>query len=189
MSDVTRLLGALGQDGDAAAERLLPIVYEELRRLASRHMASQPEGHTLQATALVHEAYLRLTASGEGSWKDRTHFFRAAAQAMRQVLIENARRRASQKRGWGKLERVDLHNLNLATDANDPTLLVVHEALDRLATVAPDKAELVKLRFFIGLGNEECAQVLDVSEATVKRHWEFSRAWLIREIRQLQNDA
>lgn len=187
MNEATQLLEAIGKGDDAAAGRLLPMVYEELRRLAAYHMAAQPGGHTLQATALVHEAYLRMTGTREASWENRAHFFRAAAQAMRQVLIENARRKASQKRGGGNLERVDLHDLNLASDANDETLLVVHEALDRLAQCAPIKAELVKLRFFIGLSNEECGQVLRISEATVKRYWEFSRAWLLREIRHMQN--
>ena len=188
MSEVTQLLAAIEQGDESAAEKLLPIVYEELRRLAARHMASQDPGHTLQATALVHEAYLRIAGTKETSWKDRTHFFRAAAEAMRQILVDSARRKASQKRGGANLDRVDLHDLNLATEANDDTLLMVHEALERLSKTSPTKAELVKLRFFIGLNNEECARVLDVSEATVKRYWEFSRAWLLREIKQIQKE-
>src|SRR5262245_49030995 len=187
MSEVTQLLDSIEHGDDKAAEKLLPIVYEELRRLAASQMALQRPDHTLQATALVHEAYLRLVGNEGTSWNDRAHFFRAAAEAMRQVLIEHARRKACQKRGGSNLQRVDLQDLNLATETDDDTLLVVHEALDRFAATDPLKAELVKLRFFIGLSNEESAKVLRLSEATVKRHWEFARAWLLREITRLQS--
>lgn len=187
MSDVTVLLESLGQGDERAADRLLPVVYEELRRLAAAQMAQQRKDHTLQATALVHEAYLRLVGSSEGSWENRAHFFRTAAEAMRQILIEHARKRSSQKRGGGTLQRVELQDLNLATEANDDTLLLVHDALDRFGEQDPIKAELVKLRFFVGLSIEECANVLQVSEATVKRYWEFARAWLLREILRLQS--
>jgi len=182
VSDVTRILDRVQQGDPKAAEELLPVVYEELRKLAAAKMAQQPPGQTLQATALVHDAYLRLTGGVRDQWQDRAHFFRAAAEAMRCILIENARKKSRWKRG-GKLERVELEGLELAADTPPDTLLVVHEALDRLAAEDPPKAELVKLRFFIGLTNAEAAKVLGLSEPTVKRYWDFSRAWLLREIR------
>ena len=182
MSDVTRILDRVQQGDPQAAGELLPLVYEELRKLASAKMAQQPLGQTLQATALVHEAYLRLTGGVRDQWQDRTHFFRAAAEAMRCILIENARRKSRWKRG-GKLERVELEGLELAAETPPDTLLVVHEALDRFAAEDAAKAELVRLRFFIGLTNAEAAKVLGLSEPTVKRYWDFSRAWLLREIR------
>ena len=184
MSDVTRILDRAQQGDSKAAEELLPLVYEELRKLAAAKMAQQPPGQTLQATALVHEAYLRLTGGARDQWQDRTHFFRAAAEAMRCILIENARRKSRWKRG-GKLERVELEGLELATETPPDTLLVVQEALDRFAAEDASKAELVRLRFFIGLTNAEAAKVLGLSEPTVKRYWDFSRAWLLREIRVL----
>jgi RNA polymerase sigma factor (TIGR02999 family) len=165
-----------------AAEELLPLVYEELRRLAAAKMAQQSGGQTLQATALVHEAYLRLTGGVRDRWQDRAHFFRASAEAMRCILIENARKKSRWKRG-GRLERVDLDGLELAAETPPDTLLVVHEALERFAAEDGPKAELVRLRFFIGLTNAEAAKVLGLSEPTVKRYWDFSRAWLLREIR------
>jgi len=184
MSDVTQILDRVQQGDAKAAEELLPLVYEELRKLAAAKMAQQPPGQTLQATALVHEAYLRLTGGVRDQWQDRAHFFRAAAEAMRCILIENARKKSRWKRG-GRLERVELEGLELAADTPPDTLLVVHEALDRLAAVDPEKAELVKLRFFIGLTHAEAAKALGLSEATVKRAWDFSRAWLLREIRAI----
>ena len=165
-----------------AADELLPLVYEELRRLAAAKMAQQTPGQTLQATALVHEAYLRLTGGVRDRWQDRAHFFRASAEAMRCILIENARRKSRWKRG-GRLERVELEGLELAAETPPDTLLVVHEALERLAAEDAPKAELVKLRFFIGLTHAEAAKVLGLSEPTVKRYWDFARAWLLREIR------
>jgi RNA polymerase sigma factor (TIGR02999 family) len=182
MSDVTRILERVQQGDPKAAEDLLPVVYEELRKLAAAKMAQHPAGQTLQATALVHEAYLRLTGGVRDQWEDRTHFFRAAAEAMRCILIENARRKSRWKRG-GKLERVELEGLELAADTPPDTLLVVHEALERLAAEDASKAELVKLRFFVGLTHAEAAKVLGLSEPTVKRYWDFARAWLLREIR------
>ncbi len=182
MSDVTRILEAIEQGEPKAAEKLLPLVYEELRRLAAAKMAQQAPGQTLQATALVHEAYLRLTGGARDQWQDRAHFFRAAAEAMRCILIENARRKSRWKRG-GRLERVELEGLELAADTPPDTLLVVQEALERLAATDASMAELVKLRFFIGLTHREAAKVLGLSEPTVKRYWDFSRAWLLHEIR------
>ena len=182
MSDVTLILDRAQQGDPKAAEELLPLVYEELRSLAAAKMAQQTPGHTLQATALVHEAYLRLTGGLRDQWVDRAHFFRAAAEAMRCILIESARRKSRWKRG-GRLERVDLEGLELAADTPPDTLLVIHEALENLATEDASKAELVRLRFFIGLTNAEAAKVLGLSEPTVKRYWDFARAWLLREIR------
>lgn len=182
MSDVTQILDRAQQGDPKAAEELLPLVYEELRKLAAARMAHQSPGQTLQATALVHEAYLRLTGGARDQWQDRAHFFRAAAEAMRCILIENARRKSRWKRG-GRLERVELEGLELAAATPPDTLLVVQEALDRLAVEDAPKAELVRLRFFIGLTHAEVAQVLGQSEPTVKRHWDFARAWLLREIR------
>lgn len=184
MSAVTHVLEAIQQGDPKAAEELLPLVYAELRKLAAAKMAQQAPGQTLQATALVHEAYLRLTGGVRDQWQDRTHFFRAAAEAMRCILIENARRKSRWKRG-GRLERVALEGLELAADTPPDTLLVVQEALNRLAAEDAPKAELVKLRFFIGLTNAEAAQVLGFSEPTVKRYWEYARAWLLREIRSI----
>jgi RNA polymerase sigma factor (TIGR02999 family) len=182
MSDVTCILARARQGEPNAAQELLPLVYEELRRLAAAKMAQQAPGQTLQATALVHEAYLRLTGGGRDHWQDRAHFFRAAAEAMRCVLIENARSKSRWKRG-GRLERVELDGLELAADTPADTLLIVHEALEKFATEDATSAELVRLRFFIGLTNAEAAKVLGISEPTVKRYWDYSRAWLLREIR------
>jgi RNA polymerase sigma factor (TIGR02999 family) len=182
MSDVTRVLEAIGRGEPKAAEELLPLVYEELRRLAAARMSQQIPGQTLQATALVHEAYLRLTGGTRDQWQDRAHFFRAAAEAMRCILIENARKKSRWKRG-GQLERVDLQGLELASETPADTLLVVQEALERFEAQDASKAELVRLRYFIGLTHAEAAKVLGLSEPTVKRHWDFSRAWLLREIR------
>jgi RNA polymerase sigma factor (TIGR02999 family) len=184
MSDVTRILDRVRQGESQAAAELLPLVYAELRGLAAAKMAQQPPGHTLQPTALVHEAYLRLVRGSRDLWQDRVHFFRAAAEAMRCILIENARKKSRWKHG-GRHERVELHGLELAADTPPETLLLVHEALERLAAEDATKAELVKLRFFIGLTNAEAAKVLGLSEPTVKRYWEFARAWLLREIRAM----
>jgi RNA polymerase sigma factor (TIGR02999 family) len=184
MSQVTRILDRVHRGDAKAAEELLPLVYEELRKLASARMAEQPPGQTLQPTALVHEAFLRLTGGCRDRWQDRAHFFRAAAEAMRCILIDNARRKSRWKRG-GSLQRVELEGLELAADTPPDTLLVVHEALERLAAEDAPKAELVKLRFFIGLTNAEAAKVLGLSEPTVKRYWNYTRAWLLREIRAI----
>ncbi len=182
MSEVTRILNRVEQGEAQAANELLPLVYEELRRLAAAKMAHQLPGQTLQPTALVHEAFLRLTTGRQAQWQDRAHFFRAAAEAMRRILIDNARKKSRWKRG-GRLARVDLERLDLAAETPPDTLLVVQEALERLAEEDGPKAELVKLRFFGGLTHAEAAEVLGLSEPTVKRHWEYARAWLLREIR------
>jgi RNA polymerase sigma factor (TIGR02999 family) len=186
MPDVTQLLHAIHQGDPVAASELMPVVYEELRRLAAHRMAGQAPGQTLQATALVHEAWLRL-AGNAARWNDRAHFFRAAAEAMRRILIDAARSKGRQKRDGG--QRIELTSLDLATEAPPEVLLIVHEALGNLAAEDEVKAELVKLRFFTGLTLEEAASVLGLSEATAKRAWSFARAWLFREIKRLQEEA
>lgn len=184
MSDCTRLLDAIEQGDPTAAEELLPLVYQELRRLAASKMANESVNHTLQPTALVHEAWLRLTGNnGNASFANRAHFFAAAADAMRRILIERARRKLAQKRG-GERERVDLDKVEIATDADDGTLLLVTESLDKLAKENTRAAEIVKLRFYCGLTLEEAGQFLGVTERTAKRDWAFARAWLFDEMRQ-----
>ena len=169
------------------AEELLPLIYEELRRMATHRMAAQAPGQTLQATALVHEAWIRLHGEEGGQWNDRAHFFRAAAEAMRCILIDTARSKGRQKRDGG--QRIDFSSLDLAEDAQPEVLLILHEALGNLAALDAAKAELVKLRFFTGLTIEEAADVLGLSVATAKRSWSFARAWLFREIKRLQEEA
>jgi RNA polymerase sigma factor (TIGR02999 family) len=181
MSDVTQILDRLQQSDPWAAEELLPLVYGELRRLAAAKMALQPQGQTLQATELVHEAWLKLAGTPSPPFKDRQHFFRAAAEAMRQILIDRARARQRPKHGGGQV-RLDLEQVQIAADAPPEALLLVDEALTALVSTHPDKAELVKLRFYIGLSVAEAAQALGVSEKTVKRHWIHARAWLFQEI-------
>ncbi len=182
MSDVTRILDRAQQGDPHAAEELLPLVYEELRKLAAQKMAGEKPGQTLQPTALVHEAWLRLAGSGAKHWDNRGHFFAAAAEAMRRILIERARCKARLRRG-GQVERVALEHVSLALEDPDETVLAVHEALDRLAVADPLKAEVVKLRYFVGLDHAEIAQVLNLSEPTVRRHWSFARAWLYAELK------
>jgi RNA polymerase sigma factor (TIGR02999 family) len=162
-------------------EELVPLVYEQLRNLAAQKMAHEAPGQTLQATALVHEAWLRLGGDQQPAWENRAHFFAAAAEAMRRILIERARRRKALRHG-ADVRRVNLESVQEAMEADDDSLLAVHEALDRLARHDAEKAELVKLRFFAGLTIEEAARALGLSEATAKRHWTYARAWLYREI-------
>lgn len=165
------------------AAELLPAVYEELRRVAAHRLAQEPAGQTLQGTALVHEAWLRI-GGGEGTqFENRAHFFGAAAEAMRRILIDRARRKRALRHG-GARERVDVAEIDIASPAPDDELLAVSEVLDRLTAEQPLKGELVKLRYFVGLTIEETAQVLGISEATAKRHWTYARAWLYEEIRQ-----
>ena len=178
MSAVTLLL-TRAQHGDPnAARELLPLVYEELRKLAGVRMANETAGHTLQPTALVHEAWLRLTGNDLNvQFANRAHFFAAAAEAMRRILIDRARRKSAGKRG-GDWERINLDNVEVAIDADGDTLLLLNEALDKLAREEPKAAEIVKLRFFAGLTLEESGQLLGFTERTAKRHWAFARAWL-----------
>jgi RNA polymerase sigma factor (TIGR02999 family) len=184
VSEVTVLLEAARQGDARAAEQLLPLVYQELRRLAAAKMALEAPGQTLQATALVHEAWLRLTGDESRRWNDRTHFFAAAAEAMRRILVENARRKRAQRHGGGQ-QRVELDELTLAAP-NVDQLLAVDEALEKFAAQDKQKAELVKLRYFVGLTIEEAAEVLGISGTTAKRYWTYSRAWLFEEIRAQQ---
>jgi RNA polymerase sigma factor (TIGR02999 family) len=186
MSDVTRILDRANGGDRAAAAELLPVVYEELRRLATVKMGQQPPGQTLQATALVHDAWLRLTGSEQASWHDRQHFFRAAATAMRHILVDHARAKLRAKRGEGRAA-VSLDDVDLAVDAPPETLLLVDEALEALGREHPENAELVKLRYYVGLDVEETARVLGVSEKTIKRRWIHARAWLFREINRLKS--
>jgi RNA polymerase sigma factor (TIGR02999 family) len=183
VSDFTVTLQQIERGDAQAASRLLPLVYEELRRLAAQKMARENPGQTLQATALVHEAWLRLGGDRQAAWRNRAHFFAAAAEAMRRILIDNARRKNARRHG-GQAERVnlDLDSLELAAGMDDGQLLALNEALDGLAAHDTVKAELVKLRFFAGLTLAEAAKVLGLSEPTAKRYWAYARAWLYREI-------
>jgi RNA polymerase sigma factor (TIGR02999 family) len=182
MSDVTHILSAIEQGDPHAAEQLLLLVYDELRRLAAARLAQEEPGHTLQPTALVHEAYLRLVGGDESQrWQGAAHFFAAAAEAMRRVLVDHARRRKSQKRG-GKAERCSLEGLEAPAPASDDELLAVHEALERFQQRAPVHAELVKLRYFGGLTIAEAAQALGISITTANRYWEYARACLHQEL-------
>jgi RNA polymerase sigma factor (TIGR02999 family) len=181
MSEVTQILNAIEQGDPKAAGQLLPLVYDELRKLAACKMANEAPGQTLQPTALVHEAWLRL-GGGEGQdWDGRAHFFGAAAEAMRRILIENARRKRALRHGAGQ-PRLDVQQLEISAPAPDDQLLAVDEALTRLAALDQEKAELVKLRFFVGMTIEEAARVLGISEATAKRWWVYARAWLYAEV-------
>jgi RNA polymerase sigma factor (TIGR02999 family) len=182
MSPVTRILDTVQQGGSTAPEELLPLVYDELRKLAAQRLADEPMGQTLQPTALVHEAWLRLVDPPAQHWNSRGHFFAAAAEAMRRILVENARRKRRVKHG-GELERVDITTLDVAKASDDGQLLAVSEALDRLALHDPVGAELIKLRFFAGLPNVEAAKLLGLSERTAKRTWAYARGWLYEELK------
>ena len=183
MSEVTRILTAIEQGDQKASDQLLPLVYNELRRMAAYKMLHEPAGHTLQPTALVHEAWLQLVGSPAQSWQNRANFFGAAAEAMRRLLIARARRKSRQRRGAGA-EHLDVDQLEIASPAPDDQLLALNEALDRFAVQEPQQAELVKLRYFVGLKIDEAASILGISEATAKRWWAYSRAWLFQELRQ-----
>jgi RNA polymerase sigma factor (TIGR02999 family) len=181
MSDVTSILAAI-EDGDPKApKQLLPLVYDELRNLAAQRLARESPGQTLQATALVHEAYLRLIGAQPTSWNGRGHFFSAAAEAMRRILIENARRKQAEKHG-GNLRKVDLDGVDVPEDAPSEEIVAVDEALSKLAAEDPTKAELVKLRYFGGLSVEDAARVLGISRATADRYWAYARVWLYGEL-------
>ena len=183
MSDVTRILSAIEKGDPHAAEELLPLVYDELRKLAADRMAQERPGQTLQATALVHEAYLRLVDDKKAQhWDSRGHFFAAAAEAMRRILVESARKKKRLRHGGGR-QRVDLQEaVSLADSPQDDDLLALDEALTRLAAREPAKAELVKLRYFAGLSIDEAADLMHISRSTAKRYWAFARAWLLAEI-------
>ena len=182
MNEVTRILSAIEQSDPHAAEQLLPLVYDELRKLAAAKLAQEKPGQTLQATALVHEAYLRLVDRAQAQhWNSRRHFFAAAAEAMRRILIEQARRKRTERHG-GQLHRRSLDGLDLEQEAPPEDLLALDEDLNRLAAEHPEQAELVKLRYFAGLSIDDTARALGISPATVKRRWEFARVWLFREV-------
>ncbi len=184
MSDVTRILSAIENGDPQAADELLPLVYEELRKLATMRMARETPGHTLQPTALVHEAWLRLVGNKKTQWDGRAHFFGAAAEAMRRILVDRARRKNAIRHGAGQ-QRVDLQDANLAAPDDNEQLLAVNDALEKLAAQDKAKAELVKLRYFTGMTLEEAARILGISEPTAKRQWAFAKAWLHREINNL----
>ncbi len=184
MGDVIQVLERAEQGDPKAAEELLPLVYEELRKLAAARIAGEKPGQTLQATALVHEAWLRLAGAADAkAWNSRGHFFGAAAEAMRRILVDRARHKARVRHG-GRLEQVNLEQVTMATEDSDGTVLAIHEALEKLALESPQKAEIVKLRYFTGLEHAEIAAVLGISEPTVRRHWAYARSWLYAELRK-----
>jgi len=183
VSEVTRILDRVQQGERKAAEELLPLVYEELRKLAAHKMANEAPGQTLQPTALVHEAWLRLAGNETQRWDDRAHFFGAAAEAMRRILIERARRRLAAKRGGG-IQPLDVDVIEVPCPTlDDDGLLMINEALEKLAAVDPRKAELVKLRYFVGMSFEEASSALGITVPTAKQWWAYARAWLTVEIR------
>lgn len=182
MNDVTRILNSIQKGNAQAADELLTLVYDELRRLAAQRMSHEAAGHTLQPTALVHEAWLRLVGGQNQQWDGRGHFFAAAAEAMRRILIEKARSKHSLKRG-GTFKRVNLDDVDVAALADEETLLLINEVLEKLEKEDPDAAKVVKLRFFAGMTNDEAGQALGISARTAKRYWTFARAWLFQELR------
>ena len=182
MSEVTHVLNAIDQGDPKAAGQLLPLVYDELRKLAACKMANEAPGQTLQPTALVHEAWLRVAGSSDHTWDSRGHFFAAAAEAMRRILIENARRKKALRHGAGQA-RLDIQELEIAAPDPEEQILAIDEALNKLSALDQQKAELVKLRYFAGLTIEEAAAALGISEATAKRWWVYARAWLYAEVR------
>jgi RNA polymerase sigma factor (TIGR02999 family) len=181
MSEVTLILQGLGANDAGAMEKLLPLVYEELRHLAAARMARESAGHTLQPTALVHEAWLRLVGDGERSWKNRSYFFAAAAEAMRRILVEHARRKAQLKYGGGQ-ERLNIEEMELAEAEPDAKVLLVNAALERMETQHPERARIVVLKYFGGMTNKEVAETLGIGERSVDRHWVCAKTWLYKEI-------
>jgi len=181
MTDVTRILNSIERGDAEAINALLPAVYEELRQMADRKLSNEGPGHTLQATALVHEAYLRLVGSDGNAWSSRTYFFGAAAEAMRRILVEHARKKRSKKRG-GDRKRVDFMSADVMAEESPDDLIAMDEALTKFSQTDPLKAELVRLRFFAGLSFEQAAELLDISPATARRYWNYARAWLYGRI-------
>lgn len=182
MSEVTLILQAAGRGEGDKLEELLPVVYDELRNLAAARMARESAGHTLQPTALVHEAWLRMVGDEDRSWKNRAYFFAAAAEAMRRILIEHARRKARLKCGGGQ-ERLNIENLELSEAAPDEKMLMVNEALEILEKEHPERGRVVVLKYFGGMTNKEVAEILDIGERSVVRHWICAKAWLFHKIR------
>jgi RNA polymerase sigma factor (TIGR02999 family) len=185
LNDVTQILSRIESGDPAASEQLLPLVYEELRNLASQRIAQEKPGQTLQATALVHEAYVRLVDGAAQRWDNRGHFFAAAAEAMRRILVENARRKGRKKHG-GDAQRVELDESDLATTLPDERLLAIDEALDQLAKEDPQAAELVKLRFFAGFSITEAAEILGMSRSNAYAQWAYARAWLQSKVERTE---
>jgi len=183
MADVTRILNAIEQGDTQATEELLPVIYDELRLLAAQKLAREKPGQTLQATALVHEAYIRLVGTEDQGWDNKGHFFKAAAEAMRRILIENARRKKSPKYG-GNRSKIDLNEAILVVGdrVHSETMIALDEALEKLSKRDKTKADVVELRYFAGLTSEQAAKILKISPTTAKRYWIYSRAWLLREI-------
>jgi RNA polymerase sigma factor (TIGR02999 family) len=186
VSDVTHILTAIEQGDPHAADRLLPLVYDELRKLAANRMANEKAGQTLQPTALVHEAWLRLVGKETPKFQNRAHFFAAAAEAMRRILIDNARRKRALRHGGGQ-QRVDLEHVDLASATDGDQLLAVNDALDKLAAQSKSEAELVKLRYFVGMTLEESADALGISARTADNYWAHARAWLFHELKAPKN--
>lgn len=186
VSEVTRILSAIQHGNAQAAKELLPLVYDELRRLAAAKLAHENPGQTLQPTALVHEAWLRLGGQENQAWNGRPHFFGAAAEAMRRILIDNARRKRALRHGGGQ-QRMDVQEIEIAANVMDDDLLEVNAALERFAAQDKQKAELVKLRYFTGLTIDEAAEILGISAPTAKRWWAYARAWLHKEIEDQKN--
>ncbi|MHC4098787.1 MAG: ECF-type sigma factor [Planctomycetota bacterium] len=181
MSDVTQILNAIEQGDDKASEKLLPLVYEELRHLAAQKMTHEKPGQTLQATALVHEAYIRLLEGADQNWNSRGHFFKAAAEAMRRILVENARRKKRLKRG-GDRQRVSFDDVDLAIDVPSDDVVALDEALKKFAEEKPRMVKAIELRYFVGLTLGQVSEILGVSERTVSSYWAYARAWLYRDI-------
>ncbi len=182
MGDVTQLLQAVSRGDPKASEELLPLVYQDLRRQAAAQMARESAGQTLQPTALLHEAWLRVAGDGVHNWQNRAHFFGAAAEAMRRILVENARRKSRLKRG-GDLVRVDADQIELAAATPDDKVLLINDALEQFQRQDPERAQVVLLKFFGGRTNQEVADSLGVTERTVERHWAYAKAWLFQHIR------
>jgi RNA polymerase sigma factor (TIGR02999 family) len=183
MSDITVVLDAINRGESQASEKLLPLVYNELRNLATARMLRESAGHTLQPTALVHEAWLRLAGDGKQNWKSRAYFFAAAAEAMRRILVEHARRKARLKHGGGQ-QRLNIEDLELADTAPDEKILMVEEALEHLERSQPERAKVVVMKFFGGMTNREVADMLEIGERTVDRHWVCAKAWLFQRLQE-----
>jgi len=185
MPELTQLLSALEHGEPRAADQLLPLIYEELRKLAAHKLSLLPPDQTLQATALVHEAYLKLLGGEKEQWQNRRHFFASAAEAMRHILIDRARRRSRLRHG-ANAERVDLDQIEIPEPATDEILLQLNDALDELQTVSPERAEIVKLRFFAGFSEAEIAGLLNLSERSIQRHWSCAKAWLFERVEAMK---
>jgi len=184
MSDITLVLDAINRGESQASEKLLPLVYNELRNLAAARMIHESAGHTLQPTALVHEAWLRLTGDSKQNWKSRAYFFAAAAEAMRRILVEHARRKARLKHGGGQ-ERLNVEDLELAGAAPDEKILMVNDALESLERSNPERARVVVLKFFGGMTNKEVAETMEIGERSVDRHWVCAKAWLFQKLQEV----